>query len=163
MNRMEGREKLQETSDQFSEQLSEGERIQEEGEQSDRILQGMELDGLDSDTQQAAGEVLNEYSEAYDAAMEEVSEQVEGTADTAQGHVESLGESREQVDRNAERYSEAAGVSDLGSGAAESGKSKMESDSQEYSELIDENEQAIQESRERAKNMQSAVSGLFDG
>ena len=52
MNRMEGRERLKETSDQFSEQLSEGERIQEDGEESDRILQGMELDGLDSDTQQ---------------------------------------------------------------------------------------------------------------
>ena len=60
MNRMEGRERLKETSDQFGEQLSEGERIQEDGEESDRILQGMELDGLDSDTQQAAGEVLNE-------------------------------------------------------------------------------------------------------
>ena len=76
MNRMEGREKLKETNDQFSEQLSEGEKIQEEGEQSDRILQGMELDGLDSDTQQAAGEVLNEYSDTYNQAIGEVAEQV---------------------------------------------------------------------------------------
>ena len=41
MNRMEGRERLKETSDQFGEQLSEGERIQEDGEESYRILQGM--------------------------------------------------------------------------------------------------------------------------
>ena len=37
----------------------------------------------------------------------------------------------------------------------------MESDSQEYSELIGENEQAIQESRESAKQMQSVIGGLF--
>lgn len=161
MNRMEGREKLKETNDQFSEQLSEGEKIQEEGEQSDRILQGMELDGLDSDTQQAAGEVLNEYSDTYNQAIGEVAEQVEGTADTAQGNIESLGESRSQVERNAERYSEAAGVSELGRGSAEAGRSKMESDSQEYSEIISENEQAIQESRESANKMQSVIGGLF--
>ena len=161
MNRMEGREKLKETNDQFSEQLSEGEKIQEEGEQSDRILQGMELDGLDSDTQQAAGEVLNEYSDTYNQAIGEVAEQVEGTADTAQGNIESLGESRSQVERNAERYSEAAGVSELGRGSAEAGRSKMESDSQQYSEIISENEQAIQESRESANKMQSVIGGLF--
>lgn len=161
MNRMEGREKLKETSDQFAEQLSEGERIQEDGEQSDQILQSMELDGLDSDTQQAAGEVLNEYSDTYNQAIGEVAEQVEGTADTAQGHIESLDDSRSQVERNAERYSEAAGISDLGRGSAEAGRSKMESDSQEYSELIGENEQAIQESRESANKMQSVISGLF--
>lgn len=161
MNRMEGRERLKETSEKFGEQLSEGERIQEDGEESDRILQGMELDGLDSDTQQAAGEVLNEYSDTYNQAIGEVAEQVEGTADTAQGHVESLNANREQVERNAERYAEAAGVSELGRSGAEAGRGKMESDSQEYSELINANEQAIQESRESAKQMQSTISGLF--
>ena len=161
MNRLEGREKLKETSDQFDEQLSEGERIQEDGEESDRILQSMELDGLDSDTQQAAGEVLNEYSDTYNQAIGEVAEQVEGTADTAQGNIESLDANREQVERNAERYSEAAGISDLGRGSAEAGRSKMESDSQEYTELINENEQAIQESRESANKMQSVIGGLF--
>lgn len=161
MNRMEGREKLKETSEKFSEQLSEGERIQEEGEATDQILKGMELDGLDSDTQEAAGEVMSQYSETYDQAIGAVGEQVEGTADAAQADVQSLTESREQVDRNAERYSEAAGVSELGRGSAESGRAKMESDSQEYGELVQQNEEAIRESRESAKKMQDAVSGLF--
>lgn len=161
MNRMEGREGLKETSDQFKEQLSEGERIQEDGEASDRILQGAELDGLDSDTQEAAGQVLNEYSEAYNQAIAEVGEQVEGTAETAQQNVESLNASKEQVERNAERYAEAAGISDLGRSAAESGRSKMESDSQEYGEIISANEEAIAESRESAKRMQDRIGGLF--
>ena len=161
MNILEGKEKLKETSDQFTEQLTEGERIQEDGEETDRIMQAMELDGLDSDTQETASEVKGEYSDTYDDAREAVAEDVEGTAGTAEGHVESLGENREQVERNAERYAEAAGISELGRGSAETGKSKMESDSQAYTELIDENEQAIEESRERAKNMQSVISGLF--
>lgn len=161
MNRLEGRERLKETSDQFAEQLSEGDQIREDGEQSDRILKSMELDGLDSDTQQAAGEVLNEYSDSYNQAIGEVAEQVEGTADTAQGHVESLNANREQVERNAERYAEAAGVSELGRSGAEAGRGKMESDSQEYSELINANEQAIQESRERAKQQMSDVGSFF--
>lgn len=161
MNILEGKEKLKETSDRFTEQLTEGERIQEEGEEADRILQAMELDGLDSDTQETATEVKGEYSDTYDGAMEDISDDVEDTAETAEGHVESLGENREQVERNAERYAEAAGVSELGRASAETGKSKMESDSQSYTELIDENDQAIAESRERAKNMQSVVSGLF--
>ena len=163
MNILEGKEKFKETSDKFGEQISEGERLQKEGEESDRILQAMETDGLDSDTQEVARKVLNDYSDSYGEAAQEVSDQVEGIADTAQGHVEGLGESREKVDRNAERYGEAAGISDLGKGAAESGKSKMESDSQAYSELIDQNEQAIESSRESAKNMQSAIGSLFKG
>ena len=72
-----------------------------------------------------------------------MAEQVEGTADTAQGHVESLNANREQVERNEERYAEAAGVSELGRGSADAGRSKMESDSQEYSEIISANEQAM--------------------
>ena len=105
--------------------------------------------------------MLNEYSDTYNQAIGEVAEQLEGTADTAKGHVESLNANREQVERNAERYAEAAGVSELGRGSADAGRSKMESDSQEYSEIISANEQAIQESRESAKQMQSTISGLF--
>ena len=161
MNRMEGREKLKETNDQFSEQLSEGERIREEGDESNRILQAMELDGLDGDTQQAAGEVLEGYSDTYNQAIGEVSDQVEGTADVAQGNVESLSETRSQVERNAERYAEAAGVSELGRSSAEAGRGKMESDRQEYEELIRENDQAIHESLESAKQMQSFIESLF--
>ena len=161
MNRMEGREGLKETSDRFQEQLSEGERIQEDGEASDRILQGAELDGLDSDTQQAAEQVMNEYSDTYNQAIAEVGEQVEGTADMAQQNVEGLNTSKEQVERNAERYAEAAGISDLGRSSAEAGRSKMESDSQEYGELITANEEAIAESRESAKRMRDRIGGLF--
>ena len=163
MNILEGKEKLKETSAKFTEQLSDAERTKEEGEEANRILESVEPEGLDSDTQETAREVVSSYSETYDSAMEEINEQVEETAETAEGHVEGLGENREQVDRNAERYSEAAGVSELGREAAETGKSKMESDSQAYSELIAENEQAVEESLEKSKNMMSIVSSLFKG
>lgn len=159
----EGKEKIRETSDQFTEQLTEGERIQEDGEATDRILQGVELDDLDEDSKEIGHRVVNEYSDTYDKAIEAVGEQVEGTAQTAEGHIESLGENKEKVERNAERYAEAAGVSELGRSAAESGESKMESDSTAYGELINENEQAIETSREKAKSMKSTVSGLFGG
>lgn len=163
MNILEGREKTKETNDKFTEKLSEGERLQEEGEESDRILAGVELDGLDSDTQSAGREVVQNFSEVYNSAIEEVSDQVDSVADTAKGHVESLGENREQVDRNAERYAEAAGVSDLGRGAADAGKAKMESDSQAYSELISENERAIDEALEETRTTKSAINSLFKG
>ena len=163
MNILEGKEKLKETKDSFTEELSEAEQIQEAGEESDRIIKAMELDGLDSDTQETAREVTGNFSEAYNEAMEEVGEEVESTAETAEGHVEGLGENQEQVDRNAERYAEIAGISDLGKDAAETGESKMESDSRAYAELISENEEAMDSARERCKNMASHVSTFFKG
>ena len=163
MNILEGKEKLKETQERFSEDLSEAEQLKEDSEAIDRILKGMELDGLDSETQGTAREVTSSYSETYNEAMEEKDDEIGETAETAEGHVESLGENQEQVDRNAERYAEAAGISDLGKEAADSGKAKMESDSQTYGELISENEKAIQESREKSKNLRSMVSTFFKG
>ena len=163
MNILEGKEKLKETQERFSEDLSEAEQLKEDSEAIDRILKGMELEGLDSETQGTAQEVTSSYSETYNEAMEEKDDEIGETAETAEGHVESLGENQEQVDRNAERYAEAAGISDLGKEAADSGKAKMESDSQTYGELISENEKAIQESREKSKNLRSMVSTFFKG
>lgn len=163
MNILEGKEKLKETQERFSEDLSEAEQLKEDSEAIDRILKGMELDGLDSETQGTAREVTGSYSETYNEAMEEKDDEIGETAETAEGHAESLGENQEQVDRNAERYAEAAGISDLGKEAADSGKAKMESDSQTYGELISENEKAIQESREKSKNLRSMVSTFFKG
>ncbi len=161
MNRMEGQEKLRETSEKFSERLGEMEHTKEMGEKTDQIIKGIETDGLDSDTQASASEVVSSYSEAYAGEMERLNEQVESTAEQVNENINSLNENKEQVDRNAERYAEAAGVSDIGRSAAESGRAKMESDSQAYSDLISENEQSIEESRERSRNLQSIVSGLF--
>ena len=163
MNILEGKEKLKETQERFSEDLSEAEQLKEDSEAIDRILKGMELDGLDSETQGTARDVTSSYSETYNEAMEEKDDEIGETAETAEGHAESLGENQEQVDRNAERYAEAAGISDLGKEAADSGKAKMESDSQTYGELISENEKAIQESREKSKNLRSMVSTFFKG
>lgn len=161
MNILEGKEKLKETTEQFDEQLSEGEKIREEGEESDRIASSIEGDGLDSETQAAIEQANSELGESYDRDITEVEESVEQTADTAQGHVESLGENKEQVERNAERYSEISGIADRNSGAAELGRSRMEGDSQEYGNLIQENEQQMERSRESARSMASAVRGLF--
>ena len=65
------------------------------------------------------------------------------------------------MDENAEKYSEAAGISEIGRAAADAGRSKMESDSQEYGDLMQENQTRLEQSRERAKNMSSLVGGLF--
>lgn len=161
MNKLEGKEQLEKTGDIFGEQLSEGERIQKEGEESDRIAASIDTSGLDSDTIEAARQVESDLSGAFSEQIEEVEEKVEQTAETVQGNVESLGESKEKVDENAEKYSEMSGVSEIGRAAADSGRSKMESDSQEYSDLIQENERQMELSRERAKNMSSVVKGLF--
>lgn len=161
MNILEGKEKLRETSEKFSEQLNEGERIQEEGEETDRIVATIDTSGLDSDTVEATRQVEGDLSSAYTEKISEVEEGVEQTAETASGHVESLGENRERVNQNAEKYAEAAGVSEISRAAADAGKSKMESDSEQYGELIQENEQQMEQSRESAKNMSSVIKGLF--
>ena len=64
MNILEGKEKLKETQEQFGEQLSEGEQIQEEGEETDRIAASIITDGLDSDTIEATSQVNSDLSEA---------------------------------------------------------------------------------------------------
>lgn len=161
MNILEGREKLKETSDKFGEQLSEGERIQEEGEETDRIAASIDGTGLDSDTIEAIAQANSDLSGAYTEKIGEVESAVEETADTAQGHVESLTENKERVDSNAEKFAEMAGVSEIGRAASEAGRGKMESDSQQYEELVRENEQQMEKSRSEAKNMSSVISGLF--
>ena len=161
MNILEGKEKLKETSEQFGEQLSEGEQIQKEGEETDRIASSIEAIGLDSDTQEAARKVESDLSSAYTEKIGEVEKEVEKISDTAKEHTDALGETQEQVDENAEKYGEMAGISDIGRAAADAGKSKMESDSRAYDELIRENETQMEQSRERAKNMASTVGSLF--
>lgn len=161
MNILEGREGLKETQEKFGEQLSEGEQIQREGEESDRIAASIDTTGLDTDTIEATHQVNSDLSEAYNEKIGAVEEAVEGTAETAEGHVESLGENKERVDANAEKFSEMAGISEIGRAAADAGRSKMEGDSRQYGELISENRRQMEQSRERAKNMSSIVSGLF--
>jgi len=65
MNILEGREKLKETSTEFGEQLSEGEQIQKEGEETDRIVASIDTSGLDSDTIEAARKTESDLSGAY--------------------------------------------------------------------------------------------------
>lgn len=161
MNILEGKEKLKETSEKFSEQLSEGEQIQKEGEETDRIVASIDTSGLDTCSIEAARQTESDLSEAYTEKIGEVEKQVEQTAEEAQENVEALGENKEKVDENAEKYSEAAGISEIGRAAADAGRSKMESDSREYGDLMQENQTRLEQSRERAKNMSSLVGGLF--
>jgi methyl-accepting chemotaxis protein len=161
MNILEGKEKLKETSEKFGEKLSEGEQIQKEGEETDRIAASIDTTGLDSDTIDTARNVTSDLSSAYTEKIGEVEKEVDRISDTAQENVNDLGKNREQVDRNAEKYSDMAGVSEIGRAAADAGRSKMESDSRQYSDLIQENETQMEQSRERAKNMSSVIGGLF--
>jgi hypothetical protein len=84
--------------------------------------------------------VTSDLSSAYTEKIGEVEKEVDRISDTAQENVNDLGKNREQVDRNAEKYSDMAGVSEIGRAAADAGRSKMESDSRQYSDLIQENE-----------------------
>lgn len=161
MNILEGREKLKETSDRFGEKLSEGEQIQKEGEDTDRIVANIDTSGLDSDTQEAARKVESDLSGAYTEKISEVEKEVERVSDTAKEHVGALSDTQEQVDENAEKYAEAAGISEIGRAAADAGKSKMESDSRTYGELIRENETQIKQAIEQAAETASVVKGLF--
>lgn len=161
MNILEGREKLKETATEFGEQLSEGEQIQKEGEETDRIVASIDTSGLDSDTIEAARKTESDLSGAYTEKISEVEKEISRIAEAAKEHADALSDTREQVDENAEKYSEAAGVSDIGRAAADAGKSKMESDSRQYEELIRENEIQTEQSRERARNMTATIDSLF--
>lgn len=161
MNILEGKEKLKETSEQFGERLSEGEQIQKEGEETDRIAASIDTSGLDSDTIDAARKVESDLSGAYTEKIGEVEKEVGRIAETAKENADALSDTQEKVDENAEKYGEMAGVSDIGRAAADAGKSKMESDSRQYGELIQENETQMEQSRERARNMSSAIGSLF--
>lgn len=161
MNIYEGKERLKETAEKFGEQLSEGEQIQLEGEESDRIAASIDTIGLDNETIEATHQVESDLSHAYTERITAVEELVEQTAENVQENVDSLGENKALVERNAEKYSEMAGVSEIGRVAADAGRSKMEGDSQEYGNLIQENTIQMERSRERAKNMSSVISGLF--
>lgn len=161
INILEGREKLKETTKGFDTQLTAGEQIQKEGEETDRIAASIDASGLDTDTVDAVRKVESDLSGAYTEKIGEVEKEVEKVADTVKENVNALGDTKEQVDENAEKYGEMAGVSDIGRAAADAGKSKMESDSREYGTLIQENETQMEQSRERAKNMSSAIGSLF--
>jgi len=161
MNILEGREKLKETSAEFGKQLSEGEQIKKEGEETDRIVAGIDTSGLDSDTQDAARKVESDLSGAYTEKIGEVKKEVEGISDTAKEHSDALSDTQEQVDENAEKYGEMAGISEIGRAAADTGKAKMESDSRAYDELIQENDAQIKQAMAEAEEMASLVSSLF--
>jgi hypothetical protein len=161
MNTLEGKEALENTRKNFTEQLSEGEQIKKEGEETDRIASSIDTSGLDTETIDAAGQVLTDLSGAYTEKIGEVEKKVENTSDAAQEDINRLGETQDQVNRNAEKYSEMAGVSEIGRAASDAGRRTMESDSRQYGELIHENETQIEQSRERAKSMSSAIGSLF--
>lgn len=161
LNISEGTNELTKRKEEFTEQLSAGEQIEKDGLETDRIAASIDTSGLDSSTIETTRQVTSDLSSAFTEKISEVQKQVEKTSDVVKENVSALGETQEQVDENARKYSEMAGVSEIGKAAADAGRSKMESDSQEYRNLIQENETQMEKAEEDVENMSSSIKSLF--
>ena len=161
LNISEGTNEIKKTKKSFDTQVSAAEQFEKDGEKTDELAGRIDGEGLDSGTADAIRDVLSGLSEAYTKKITEVEKEIQKVSNQVKDNVSGLRESEEKVNKNAETYEQMASVSDVGRAAAESGRRKMESDSQEYGKLIEENEAQMEEAEEKGKSAATSIRGMF--
>ncbi len=162
MNRETGKSKLEGTKGKFESIRETKDEIIGEAEQIDGLLDGINLEGCDADDVSALDGSKSGYSRDFGGA---VSEQVEDPTNEgvkeSQDDMSELNEGKEQVEAARSNFEQAAGVSDIGSSNAESGARQMEQSSNEYTEIIEGNQAAIDAAQDVAQDAASRLSDLF--
>lgn len=153
----EGIREMQENSRKTTELGSE---MTQQADQINAVLESIELQ--DEEDVQAISETGRSYQSSFDSAF---SEQVE----SAGQEIEQQGEQvRQAVEGELEnvrsgigKLEQAGGISDIGRGAAETGRSKLEGSAGEYGQIISDAEGVVDETKQQIESLKNNLSSIF--
>ncbi len=146
---------------EISEQAVEsGEKLQEDGSEIKSILDSIHVQ--DEDDQSSLENAEDGYDEDFRAEFSEsVDPLAEQTEQVEQSAADEANEAREENEDAEAKLREAAGVTDVGRGNADSAAEKMREGAEEYAEQAETAEDVIETTQSKIDSLRSSVDSIF--
>lgn len=154
------REGVNEMKENSKEATDLGTEMNSQAEQINSILEGIDLqDEEDTQAIEGAGHSYQEsfngaFSEQVEPAGQEVEQKGEQISSEVEGELDNVKSAMESL-------SEASGISDIGSDAAEGARSQLENSSSEYGDIISEAQEVAKDTQQQIESLKGDLSGIF--